>query len=373
MTGRNHKTGVIGAGLMGTDIAALLANAGYEVSLVDIDEGALQSARRKHKNESLRALEDVGLKKRDEIVSSITYTTDIGEVEGSQFIVEAINERLKHKIDLMKDLEKVISERTVIGSNTSTLTPTEISKGMDTPERVVLFHFANPAIPRKLIEISGDNATEKAIKTATALGENIGKHSIRLDRERRGHVLSRISAAVKCAASWELVRADPASIDRGAKTQGFQRGPVELMDLIGLDVHLETVSNLSEVFSDRFEPPIEVKNKMSQMVDSRKLGKKSGEGFYRWDENHPIIPDVETEHDITPIIAALVNEAHKIVADGIANRDTVDEILKLGSGGSVGPFEVGELLGHEKLRKILEERYRETGSDLFKTADSLAK
>lgn len=371
MTIQNHKMGVVGAGLMGTDIAGLLSNAGYEVSLVDVDENALKTARERHENETLGELEEAELKRRGEIVSLITYTTDLEKLSGSHFIIEAIIERLEKKIKLMNSIEEVVDERTVIGTNTSTLTPTDVSEGMDAPERVVLFHFVNPAIPRKLVEISGDNATEKAIRTAVSVGENIGKHPVLLKREKRGHVLSRISAAIKCAASWELVRAEPEAIDGAAQEVGFRRGPIELIDLIGIDVHLATVSNLSEVYGDKFEPPRKIKDRMSEMAESGRLGKKSGKGFYRWKGNQPEIPGADIKHDLTPIIAALVNESYKIVADGITDRVTLDKILKLGSGGSVGTFEIEEMLGQQKIRKILEKRYRETGSDLFKPARSL--
>lgn len=369
----DEEIGVVGAGLMGTDIAALMSNARYEVKLIDVDENALRKARKSHEGKSLEALGRAGLKKRDEIISSIEYSSNLEKLEESFFVVEAISEKLESKIRLMESLEEILNEETVVGTNTSTLTPTDISKGVNFRERVVLFHFVNPAIHRKLIEISGDVATEKAIKTALGVGKKIGREPIILKKERRGHVLSRLSAAIKCSASWELLEAEPASIDRNAKSLGFQRGPIELIDLIGIDVHLETVTNLSQVYGDHFKPPKEIKNKMSKMADSGKLGRKTNEGFYKWKNGEPIIPKVEEEHDITPVIAALVNEAYFILEGNITDQETINRIFKLGSGGSTGPFDVREMMGKEEILESLKRRYRETGADIFKPADSLVE
>lgn len=373
MSEDRKKAGIIGAGLMGSDIAALFANAGFDIVLVDKDKSALEKAEEKHQKETLEELEDAGLKKRDEITSLIDYTSDIEKVKNSAFVVEAIVDKLEAKINLMDSLENIIDKKTVIGTNTSTLTAKEISNEMKNPERVVLFHFANPGILRKLVEISGDKATREAKEKAAEMAEKIGKEPVLLNKERRGNCLSRMSAAIKCAGSWELLDSKPESIDKAAEELGFDNGPVELLDLIGIDLHLDTVANLSEEYGDKFKPPEEVRKRMEEMIESGKVGKKAGEGFYKWEDEKPIIPEPGLKSDITPIIAALVNEAHKIVQDGIANREKVDKVLKLGSGGSLGPFDVGEMFGEEELREALEKKYQETGSELFKPAENLGR
>lgn len=373
MSEGREKIGIIGAGLMGSDIAALFANAGFKVVLADKDEKALERAEEKHKKESLEELKEAKLQEREEIKSLINYTTQLEKVKNSSFLVEAIVDKLEAKISLMESLEDIIDEKTVIGTNTSTLTAGEISNEMDNPGRVVLFHFANPAIPRKLIEISGDKSTEESKEKASEMAEKIGKEPVLLNKERRGNCLSRMSAAIKCAGSWELLNEKPESIDSAAKEIGFNRGPIELLDLIGIDLHLDTVENLSKEFGDKFEPPEEVRERMNNMIDEGKLGKKSGEGFYKWENEQPIIPEPEIKSDITPIIAALVNEAYKIVKDDIADRDKVNKVLKLGSGGSLGPFDIGEMLGEKELHEALEEKYEETKSELFKPAKTIGK
>jgi enoyl-CoA hydratase/3-hydroxyacyl-CoA dehydrogenase len=365
------RTGVVGAGVMGRDIAGLLANAGFPVTLVDVDESALDAARTDLESRIPDALEAAGLRERDDLASAVTTATDTAALDGTDFVVEAVPERLDLKHRVVADVEAAIDGGAVVGTNTSSLTPGDVAAEATHPERVVLFHFANPAIPRDIVEISGDDATEAAIERAREVGEAIGKHPVLLQRERRGNGLSRLSAAIKCAATWELTRADPAEIDSAAKAIGFDRGPVEFVDLIGIDVHLHTVDNLADEYGEHFAPPPEIRQRMEAMVEDGHLGKKTGRGFLEWEGGEAVLPDVDSDYDVTPIVGALVNEAHLMVADGIADRETVNDILKRGSGGPVGPFDVESMLGADHLRSVLEARYEATGADVFRPADSL--
>lgn len=367
------QTGVVGAGVMGRDITGLLANAGYPVTLVDVDESALEDARTDLRGRIPDALDAAGLRERSDLESAVTTTTDTAELAGAEFVVEAVPERLDLKHTVVADLETVLDEDAVVGTNTSSLTPGDVAAEAAHPERVVLFHFANPAIPRDIVEISGDSATDAAIERAATVGEAIGKHPVHLRRERRGNGLSRLSAAIKCAATWELTRADPAEIDSAAKAIGFDRGPVEFIDLIGVDVHLHTVDNLTEEYGDHFAPPPDVRERMERMVAENRLGKKTGKGFLDWAGGEAVLPDVNSDYDVTPVVAALVNEAHLMVADGIADRETINDILKRGSGGPVGPFDVESMLGADHLRAVLEARHDETGADVFRPAESLGE
>lgn len=360
-----ERTGVVGAGLMGQDIAGLLANAGYQVTLVDIDSDALEDARSMHERELVEELRKGGFEVADDPTARIRYDTALAGLDDADFVVEAIPETLEGKQQLLQDLETVLPDRAVIGTNTSSLTPGEIAAKMDRPERVVLFHFANPALLRDLVEISGDEAADYALETATTVARAIERHPIRLQAEYRANGLSRLSASIKCAASWERLEASAASIDRGARAVGFDRGPFELIDLIGLDVHLATVDNLGAVYGKRYAPPSEVRESMEAMIDRGQLGKKSGHGFFEWDDSTCQLPAVENSHDVTPILAALVNEGHRLVDDGIADAATVDEILKRGGDSEVGPFDLEELFGTEYLRGVLDSRFEETGGRIY--------
>lgn len=367
------RTGVVGAGVMGRDLAGLLANAGYPVALVDVDESALADARRDLESRVPAELEAAGLRERETLADAVTFETDVDVLAGATFVVEAVPERLDLKHGVVEDLESVLDPDAVVGTNTSSLTPGDVAAEAAHPERVVLFHFANPAIARDIVEISGDDAATEAIERAKAVGEAIGKHPVVLQRERRGNGLSRLSAAIKCAATWELTRAEPAEIDAAAKAIGFDRGPVEFVDLIGVDVHLATVDNLAAEYGDHFAPPPEMRERMERMVEAGRLGKKTGEGFLDWEDGEPVLPETDSDYDVTPILAALVNEAHRMVEDGVADRDTVDDVLRRGSGGPVGPFDVESMLGADHVRSVLASRHEETGAGVFRPADSLGE
>ena len=372
------RTGVVGAGVMGRDVAALLANAGFDVVLVDVDSGALAAAGTYLETEAPTALADAGLadtatvETGPDLSSRVSFATEVDALADCEFVVEAIRESLSAKRGLLADLEAVLDADAVVGTNTSSLTARDVAADAAHPERVVLFHFANPAIPRDLVETSGDGATDRALDRAASVARAIGKTPIRLERERRANGLSRLSAAVKCAGTWELREADAPAVARGARAMGFPRGPLELVDVIGLDVHLATVDNLREAYDGRFDPPPEIRERMERLVAEGRAGKKDGRGFFEWVDGEAVVPDGEV-HDVQPVVAALVSEAHRLVGDGVADRETVDEILRRGSGGDLGPFGIEAMVGADALREVLERRHAETGAGVFEPPDSLGE
>jgi enoyl-CoA hydratase/3-hydroxyacyl-CoA dehydrogenase len=359
------NAGVVGAGLMGKDIAGMLANAGYSVVLVDVDPEALEEARGFHESRLEDELREAGISKEPSPAEMITYETDTSALEGADFVVEAVPESLELKRDVVGSLEDVLDEDAVIGTNTSSLTAGEVAEGAERPERVVLFHFANPAIHRDIVEVSGDDASEEALETARRVGKAIEKEPFRLRSEHRANCLSRLSASIKCSATWELLDAEPAAVDTAARNVGFDRGPLELIDLIGLDVHLDTVDNLAVEYGDRYAPPDEVRERMEEMVEDGKLGRKSGEGFFVWEGDRAVVPEPDEPHDLTPVLAALVNEAHRLVGDGVGDEETVNEILKRGGDSEMGPFDVEDTFGGDFLRETLEDRHGETGASVY--------
>ncbi|WP_440992205.1 3-hydroxyacyl-CoA dehydrogenase NAD-binding domain-containing protein [Haloarchaeobius baliensis] len=372
--GGTRRTGVVGAGVMGRDIAALLANGGHEVVLVDVDPDALAAAEAYLESDAAGALADAGLA-ADDVADALTdrigYATDLDALADCGFVVEAISESLAAKRGLLAELERVLAPDAVVGTNTSSLTASAVADEAEHPERVVLFHFANPAIPRDVVEINGEAASEDALALAGSVARDMGKTPFRLGTERRANGLSRLSAAIKCAGTWELLDADAAAIEVGAQNMGFPRGPLAFIDLIGIDIHLATVDNLAVEYGGRFDPPESVRERMESMVADGRAGAKDGEGFFVWQDGEAVLPDVESPHDVQPIVAALVNEAHRMVGDGVADRETLNEILKRGSGGAIGPFDIEGMVGGDVLRDVLESRYAETGAGVFEPAETL--
>lgn len=360
-----EAVGVVGAGVMGRDIAGLFAAADRTVTLVDVDPVAVDEAMNALDTTVSAALRDAGYDVTTNPSGRVAGSTAIDALADAEFVVEAVPDRLSIKREVAADLEDVLGADAVIGTNTSSLTAREVGANLRHPERVVLFHFANPAIARPLIEIAGDHADAAAMETARAAGDAIGKPPVELDRERRGNGLSRLSAAIKCAASWELREQEAAAIERAARSIGFEVGPFALIDRIGLDVHLATVDNLAVDHGERFEPPSSVRERMEAMVDRGDLGWKSGRGFFDWDGDDPRLPATDGTAELEPILAALISEAYRLVSDGVANRDRVDTILRRGSGGDVGPFDIETMLGLEHVRDVLAGRYDDTSATIY--------
>jgi enoyl-CoA hydratase/3-hydroxyacyl-CoA dehydrogenase len=365
---RPHTTGVVGAGVMGRDVAGLLANAGFPVTLVDVDPGALEAAREYHRDRLADALRAGGLAVDGDPTDRISYAADTAALADAGFVVEAVPESLALKREVLADIEAVLDADAVVGTNTSSLTPGDVAADAAHPERVVLFHFANPALERDVVEIAGDDATDAAVETARTVAEAIDREPFVLGAEYRANCLSRLSASIKCAGTWELTEASAAAVDRGATRMGFDRGPIEYVDLVGVDVHLSTVDNLAGAYGDRYAPPPPVRERMEAMVGRGDLGKKAGRGFFEWDGDRALVPDAEDPHDVTPVVAALVNEAHRLVDDGVGDPDAIDAVLRRGSGGHVGPFDLEAALGTEFLRETLRDRHAETGAGVYEPA-----
>jgi enoyl-CoA hydratase/3-hydroxyacyl-CoA dehydrogenase len=368
---------VIGAGTMGAGISALFSNADFDVILVDKSEEALKRARDLHEGEYFEQLEKAGLKRRNEIVSKISYTTHLGEIGDSSFVVEAIVEDLEEKVKLLRRVENFIDENCVIGTNTSTFKPSEIAKHLYVPERLVLFHFSTPPVIRELIEVAGELASEDAILKAVEMGKKIGKKPVVLKKECRGHVLNRILAAGGAALSFMLLDARPEQIDISLRNLGADMGIFEAYDYIGIDVVLHVTKALREEYGDRYLGSVSSDFFIEKMVKWGKLGKKTGEGFYEWENGQAKIPGLNSgasdtqPADVMPFIAAMVNEAFKIVEEGIADEDAVNKIYQLATGGQAGILDLAEMIGLPPIRKILKEYYSRFRREIFKPAKSL--
>lgn len=364
---------VVGAGLMGRQLAGLLACAGEDVAVIDVDGDALAACRAYHRTNVGPDLESAGYRPDADLLERLSYASSIPEARlgAEAFCLEAVTEDLDSKRQVVQALEAATSPESVIGTNTSSLTAREIADGMAHPERLVLFHFANPPMERDLVEIAGDRASAASLRRAEAVATAIDHWSIVLDRERRGNGLSRLSAAVKCAGTWELTRSSPDAIESAARAVGFDVGPIALIDSIGIDVHLATVDNLAVEYGARFAPPPSVRADMETMVEAGRLGKKTGEGFFTWTAGEAVVRDGADTAAITPIVAALVNEAHAMVADGITDRAGIDEILRRGSGGDLGPFDLESMFGAAALLDVLEARHAATEAAIYAPSASL--
>ncbi|MEU6021185.1 3-hydroxyacyl-CoA dehydrogenase family protein [Micromonospora sp. NPDC047134] len=273
---------VVGAGTMGLGIAYVAAGAGYAVELVEVDRDRGAAA-----VERLGQLWDRAVQRgkltAEQAASSraaVTLRAGLGEVAPApEVIVEAVPERLELKRAVLAEAERL--EPALLGSNTSSISIADLAAGLARPERFCGLHFFNPVWVMALLEIVVGPATaEETTEAARALAGRLGKDPV-VVRDMPGFATSRLGVTLGLEAIRMLADevASPADIDK-AMVLGYRHpvGPLELTDLVGLDVRLDIARTLQAAYGDRFAPP----PLLVEMVAAGRLGKKSGHGFYRW-------------------------------------------------------------------------------------------
>ena len=280
---------VLGAGTMGRDIAHVCAVAGHEVTLRDVDESVLGEAR-DHVASNLDGSverEKLTEAERDAALDRLTTATDLDALAGAELAVEAVPEDIDLKHAVLSEADPVLADDALVGTNTSSLSVTSVMDCLDDPGRGVGLHFFNPAYIMGLVEVVlGERTSDTTRETAESFVADIGKEAVTVT-DTPGFASSRLGVALGCEAMRmvESGVAAPADID-AAMELGYRHpmGPLELTDVVGLDVRLDILEYLREELGERFKPPQVLKRK----VRAGKLGKKSGEGFYVWEDGEPV-------------------------------------------------------------------------------------
>ncbi|WP_403022733.1 3-hydroxyacyl-CoA dehydrogenase family protein [Salinibacterium sp. GXW1014] len=286
MTDTPRTVAVIGAGTMGSGIAAVMAGAGQRTILYDLTEDRVQRG-----IDFVHGFVDksVRLGKRtadqaEAVKSSLVGVTDLGELASADVVVEAVFEDLQVKKDLFAQLDDIVSDRTLLHTNTSTLSVTAIAAGSRLPERVVGTHYCNPAPLMKLVELADGRHTASWAHDATLdFLRTIGKTSV-VTKDRPGFILNRflIPWENSCIRALESGLGTVESIDAAVTgALGHPMGPFRLLDIVGMDVHWQVAMRLYEQLRDpRFAPPPMVE----RMIAAGDLGRKTGRGFYTYDD-----------------------------------------------------------------------------------------
>ena len=277
--------GVVGLGTMGAGIAQLCVQAGVETVGREVTEELGARARGRIDHYLGRGVEKGRLTavEKEAALGRLTTTTDLGDLAECDFVIEAIVEDLDVKRRLFRELEAVVSAETVLATNTSALSVTEVARATERPERVVGMHFFNPAPVLPLVEVvRTELSSEEAVERAFALAERIGKAPIRC-ADTPGFVVNRILIPLlnDCVRVLDEADVTPDDLDK-AMTRGvnWPIGPCALLDLIGLDVHVHASQALHEVLGEaRMAPP----ERLVRMREEGRLGRKSGQGFFRYE------------------------------------------------------------------------------------------
>jgi 3-hydroxybutyryl-CoA dehydrogenase len=379
---------VVGAGTMGAGIAQVAIEGGWRVALFDSQPGATDRARDRIRQGLIRRAEKAGADDPSAIAAArltrLTVAPTLGEVAAeAQLVIEAALEDLDLKCRLFQELDDATPAETILATNTSALSVTKIAEAVGRPERVIGLHFFNPAPVLPLVEVvAGRRSAQWAAEQGLRIVEGWGKTAIR-STDSPGFIVNRINRPFTLE-PLRLLRAGAGTIetiDRALVDAGFPMGPFALMDLIGIDINLAAARGLFDAFGrpPRFRPsPIQ-----EELVAAGRLGRKAGEGFYRYADGRSTGPAARFAGAIRArpggppvldgptiaerVILAIVNEAFRALGDRVATEADIDRAMQLGANHPFGPFAWARRTGvHEVV--VMLDALSDEDADTFRPA-----
>ena len=280
------KVAIVGAGTMGAGIAQACAGAGHNVSLQDLDESARERGLKAIDSSLSRLVKKEKLSEQDkaDTLERITLVGEVDKLESAEVIIEAVFENIKVKQEVWTALGEVASEGALLATNTSSLSITEIASFVNKPECFCGMHFFNPVAVLPLVEVvNALQTSDETVQRAKSFVEGIGKTPI-LCEDKPGFIVNRLLIPYLNDAVHALNEgvASAEDIDAAMKMgANMPIGPLALIDLVGLDVALAAAESLYGEFQD---PKFRIHPLMRQMVRAGKLGRKTGEGFYKYED-----------------------------------------------------------------------------------------
>ena len=350
---------VLGSGIMGHGIAQVSAMAGYNVVLRDIEQPFLDKAMEKIKwsLDKLVSKEKISENERDEIFSRIKPIVDLKDaVHDCDLVIEAVPEIMELKKKVYAELDKAASDQVVFASNTSTLPITEIANTISRPKKFIGIHFFNPPQLMKLVEVIPGQETSDDITNLTInFVKSVNKIPVTCRKDVPGFIVNRLFIPLVHEACYVMERQkiQQTEIDSAVKFRlGFPMGIFELADFTGLDViHKATVE-----MHVRDKKVISPHPKIEQLFNEKKLGQKSGEGFYKYSDDKyeriPLSEELAQKCDPVQIIANILNNAAWLVTNNASDIDEIEKAANLGLGLKKPLFETAKEIG---IRKIVDE------------------
>ncbi|WP_026190423.1 3-hydroxyacyl-CoA dehydrogenase/enoyl-CoA hydratase family protein [Halomicrobium katesii] len=366
---------VLGAGNMGHGIAEVAAIAGYDVQMRDIKEEFVQDG---YDNiewslDKLAEKEQLSQDEADAALDRVTPLVDMEAAVGdADVVIEAVPEKMEIKKDVYGDVEGYAPEDAIFATNTSSLSITELSEVTERPGQFCGMHFFNPPVRMPLVEvISGEHSDDETLDAIEALAEAFDKTPVRVRKDSPGFIVNRILVPLMNEACW-LVHDDVATIAEVDSTtkfdMGLPMGSFELSDQVGNDVGLHVLEYMHEVLGEQYAPcPL-----LEEAVEDERLGKKSGEGFYDYENGGVDIPTDAGREDVEHrLLAVMANEVGKLVQNDVAPVSDIDEAVMLGGGFPDGPAKLADEAGLEALVDALETAREETGAARYELSDGL--
>jgi enoyl-CoA hydratase / 3-hydroxyacyl-CoA dehydrogenase len=371
------KIAMIGAGAMGNGIATCGLMAGYTVVLRDIEQKFVDSGVAGVKS-SLAKFKEKGKitpEAHDDALARLIPMVDLKEaVKDADFIIEAVPEKLEIKQSVFTELDKYSPKHAILASNTSNISITEIAKATGRQEKVIGYHFFNPAVLMKLVEITkGAKTSDEAVQIGYELAKKMKKVPVIVHKDSPGFIFNRVNEPSTLLLCLVLQDGKPTPEEFDAAMKPLMpMAPFELMDYVGIDIAYHSLEYFAKVLSPEYKPSAA----MDALIKAGTLGKKTGKGIYDWSAGRPNIDlsKATKQYDINHLIATQVNEATKVITEGVAeNAAEIDLAMANGGGSPFGPFTLAQSIGYPVLLAKLEELYNKFKLEVFKPTESMKK
>lgn len=373
---KSMSIGVIGAGTMGIGIAQVAAEAGHKVIVFDTRKDALEKAMA-----GLRGLMDklVDKQKRtraaaDALIGRISIAESLEYLAPCGLVIEAIVEDLKVKQEVFKKLDGTVAADAILATNTSSLSVTAIAAACSHPERVIGLHFFNPAPLMPLVEVVPGLATDPELgPECVALMHAWGKAPV-LCKDTPGFIVNRVARPFygESLRLYEEGVADMPAIDAALRGVGFRMGPFELMDLIGNDINFAVTKSVWEAFF--YEPRYKPSLTQQRQVESGRLGRKSGRGYYLYSNGAAELGQETTEHAdaiVERVLAMLINEAADALFLRVASKVDIDLAMTKGVNYPKGLLAWADEKGAAHWLAVLESLQDRTGEERYRPSPLL--
>ena len=388
-----NNIGIIGSGTMGSGIAQVAATSGCKVKLFDTNQAVLDKAKTTLEKILSRLLEKgkIDTNEKSRIENNISYVNNLKDLSDSHLIIEAIVENLDIKKKVFSELETYVSSDCIIASNTSSLSMASIAASLKKPERCIGIHFFNPAPLMQLVEVIAAIQTSKNVLDISVKTISDWKKTVAIAKDTPGFIVNRVARPFygEALRMYEEGIADFHTIDTAMKTLGgFRMGPFELMDFIGNDINYTVTETVFTAFY--FDPRYKPAFTQKRYAEAGYLGRKSGKGYYNYDENGAIVISNESEksldsaqaksHNIelsqqifNRILVMLINEAADALFLNIASAEDIDNAMTKGVNYPKGLLAWADEKGMDWCVTKMDELYDMYHEDRYRCSPLLRK